>query len=103
MVRCACGSRSTRQTFFPASASAAPRLTVVVVLPTPPFWFINAMVRMRDLRVRPQILADLWGNTRRDTGHLSLVTRGNTAEPTRYNDGPLNRGQGTMKIRNLPL
>src|SRR5687767_12127257 len=46
MVRCACGSRSMRQTFWPASASAAPRLTVVVVFPTPPFWFINAMIRV---------------------------------------------------------
>src|SRR5688572_4865234 len=46
MVRCACGSRSTRHTRLPSSASAAPRLTVVVVFPTPPFWFITAMVRM---------------------------------------------------------
>src|SRR5688572_24282574 len=36
-----------RQTFRPASASAAPRFTVVVVLPTPPFWFIMAMTRVR--------------------------------------------------------
>src|SRR5687767_3289077 len=34
-----------RQTRLPASASAAPRLTVVVVLPTPPFWFMSAMIR----------------------------------------------------------
>src|SRR3954447_11374855 len=33
------------QTRLPASASAAPRLTLVVVLPTPPFWFITAMTR----------------------------------------------------------
>src|SRR6188472_376332 len=33
-----CGSKSTRSTFRPYSASAAPRLIVVVVLPTPPFW-----------------------------------------------------------------
>src|SRR4051795_13131886 len=47
MVRWACGSRSMRQTRLPCSARAAPRLTVVVVLPTPPFWFISAMIRMR--------------------------------------------------------
>src|SRR3954470_16484100 len=47
MVRWAWGSRSMRQTVLPISARAAPRLTVVVVLPTPPFWFIRAMVRMR--------------------------------------------------------
>src|SRR5687768_993143 len=33
-----CGSKSTRSTLRPASTSAAPRLIVVVVLPTPPFW-----------------------------------------------------------------
>src|SRR4051794_9094439 len=46
MVRWAWGSRSIRQTLLPSSARAAPRLTVVVVLPTPPFWFIRAMIRM---------------------------------------------------------
>ena len=29
----------------PMSAKAAPRLTVVVVLPTPPFWLAKAMIR----------------------------------------------------------
>ena len=33
-----CGSRSTSSTRRPYSASAAPRLMVDVVLPTPPFW-----------------------------------------------------------------
>src|SRR6185312_12885916 len=55
MVRCACGSRSIRQTRFPCSARAAPRLTVVVVFPTPPFWFINAMIRTGHLHVDIQI------------------------------------------------
>src|SRR3954468_1570987 len=40
-----CGSKSTRRTLRPYSASAAPRLMVVVVLPTPPFWFARAMIR----------------------------------------------------------
>src|SRR3954471_22202112 len=35
-----------RHTRFPASARAAPRWTVVVVFPTPPFWFISAMIRI---------------------------------------------------------
>jgi hypothetical protein len=30
----------------PARANAAPRLTVVVVFPTPPFWFIRAIKRI---------------------------------------------------------
>ena len=38
MVRLLCGSRSTVSTRFPRSASATPRLRVVVVLATPPFW-----------------------------------------------------------------
>src|SRR5687767_10639203 len=46
IVRWAWGSRSMRQTVLPISARAAPRLTVVVVLPTPPFWFMRAMVRI---------------------------------------------------------
>ena len=33
-----CGSKSTSSTLRPYSASEAPRLIVVVVLPTPPFW-----------------------------------------------------------------
>ncbi len=32
------GSKSTSSTLRPNSASEAPRLMVVVVLPTPPFW-----------------------------------------------------------------
>src|SRR6476619_5379058 len=32
------GSKSTSRTLRPYSARAAPRLIVVVVLPTPPFW-----------------------------------------------------------------
>src|SRR3954468_24852280 len=34
-----CGSRSTTRTRLPCSARATARFTVVVVLPTPPFWF----------------------------------------------------------------
>ncbi|CPU66123.1 Uncharacterised protein [Mycobacteroides abscessus] len=40
-----CGSKSTSRTLRPYSASAAPRLMVVVVLPTPPFWLHMAMMR----------------------------------------------------------
>src|SRR5436305_2179455 len=39
------GSRSTTKTRYPSSARAAPRLTAVVVLPTPPFWLATAMKR----------------------------------------------------------
>src|ERR1700758_888197 len=40
-----CGSKSTSRTRRPCSARAAPRLIVVVVLPTPPFWLQTATVR----------------------------------------------------------
>src|SRR5258707_661007 len=40
-----CGSKSTRSTRRPCSARAAPRLMVVVVLPTPPFWLQTAATR----------------------------------------------------------
>ena len=51
-----CGSRSMTSTVLPAWASAAATLTVVVVLPTPPFWFATVMHpgarRPRDARGR---------------------------------------------------
>ncbi len=40
-----CGSKSSSSTLRPYSASAAPRLIVDVVLPTPPFWLHIAMIR----------------------------------------------------------
>src|ERR1700680_4819917 len=40
-----CGSMSTSRTRRPISASAAPRLTAVVLFPTPPFWLTIAMTR----------------------------------------------------------
>src|SRR5690242_20693281 len=39
------GSKSTSSTRRPYSARAAPRLIVVVVLPTPPFWLHIATTR----------------------------------------------------------
>jgi hypothetical protein len=42
-----CGSKSTSKTLRPVSARAAPRLIVVVVLPTPPFWLQSAMINAR--------------------------------------------------------
>ena len=40
-----CGSRSMISVRWPSSARHAPRLIVVVVLPTPPFWLATAMTR----------------------------------------------------------
>src|SRR4051794_5496422 len=43
MVRLPCGSRSISRTRNPRSWNATPRLSVVVVFATPPFWFANAI------------------------------------------------------------
>src|SRR6185437_10485849 len=45
MVALPCGSRSTSSTRRFAAASAAARFTLVVVLPTPPFWLATARMR----------------------------------------------------------
>src|SRR2546421_11124890 len=45
LVACACGSPSTSKTCIPDKASAAERLTAVVDLPPPPFWFAIAITR----------------------------------------------------------
>src|SRR5450759_3183360 len=46
-VRWPCASRSMSNTLCPNSASAAPRFTAVVVLPTPPFCIATAIVRAK--------------------------------------------------------
>ncbi len=43
IVRLPCGSRSTSSTRSPFSLKATPRLSVVVVFATPPFWLANAI------------------------------------------------------------
>src|SRR5262245_30944834 len=40
------GSRSTTSTRSPRRTSEVPRFTTVVVLPTPPFWLVQASVRL---------------------------------------------------------
>src|SRR3954451_8749012 len=44
MVALPCGSRSTISTRCPIFAKPAARLTVVVVLPTPPFWLATQKI-----------------------------------------------------------
>ena len=43
-VALACGSASIRRTLFSNTPSADARLTAVVVLPTPPFWFATPII-----------------------------------------------------------
>ena len=53
------GSMSITRTFSPAAAKAAAMLTVVVVLPTPPFWFETVKTRVFSGfgRLRPSSLS----------------------------------------------
>ena len=44
IVALPCGSRSTSRTRWPSAARPAARLTLVVVLPTPPFWFATQKI-----------------------------------------------------------
>lgn len=44
MVRLPCGSQSTKRTFLLSLTSPIPRLTQVVVLVVPPFWFEQSMI-----------------------------------------------------------
>ena len=46
IVALPCGSRSTSSVLAPCSVREAARLTLVVVLPTPPFWLATAMRRV---------------------------------------------------------
>ena len=48
-----CGSASISNTFLPVCASPTPRLTVVVVFPTPPFWFVMAITLQFSMRFPP--------------------------------------------------
>jgi hypothetical protein len=50
MVALPCGSRSTTSTRWPTRARPAARFTVVVVLPTPPFWLATQKMRGRSRR-----------------------------------------------------
>src|SRR5438270_6109250 len=43
IVRLPCGSMSQHKTRWPSTANATARLSVVVVLATPPFWLANAI------------------------------------------------------------
>src|SRR4029453_14409350 len=64
MLLLACGSRSMSSVLRPRIASAAARLTAVVVLPTPPFWFAIATI----IRCGPGYLVEVGRDHSRDWG-----------------------------------
>ena len=66
-----CGSRSITRVRKPSSARQAPRLTVVVVLPTPPFWLAMAITRGSG---RPgRLRSTLGSGLRRSVGRRATV------------------------------
>ena len=81
-----CGSKSTSSTLRPNSASEAPRLMVVVVLPTPPFWLHIEITRappwrgqrrgLGELRHRPAGRADRRVRRRRRAGSARGRSKG---------------------------
>src|ERR1044072_4847588 len=83
-----CGSKSTSSTLRPNSASEAPRLMVVVVLPTPPFW-----LHMEITRALP------WVVTGRGVGDVRRRTAGGAEHDVlcrRHLDGYLDRNLGNF-------
>src|SRR3989440_8641798 len=91
MVRWPWGSRSIRRTRFPSSASAHPRFTAVVVLPTPPFWLATAMTLLKRVL---DLCAGTWlrlfnGNTAAQSSSALWTRRGGPGKAT-----PLNGRRG---------
>src|ERR1035437_7790298 len=62
--RFACASMSTQSTLRPLSASAPAILMVVVVLPTPPFWFAIAITLATGVSPR----SECWNSSRTTAG-----------------------------------
>src|SRR5437899_8261513 len=71
VVALPCGSRSTRRVGRSARASPAARLTAVVVLPTPPFWFTIA--RVLATRMFHDAQRSIGANVPRRTQHYQHV------------------------------
>ena len=77
--RCPAGRGRCTRTRSPCRASAAARLTVVVVLPTPPFWLATVMTRVRPGRgrspARPALTCDGGARPRQRSGWRSRRSR----------------------------
>src|SRR5437879_10900616 len=97
-VRWPCASRSMSRTRWPISASAAPRLTAVVVLPTPPFCIATAIVRAKSApSLTEPDLPDWAGLTRRSSEARHLEWR-----PTCDHRHPCRPGPGDRTHHRLP-
>src|SRR5581483_2172561 len=73
LVALAWGSRSTSRVWIFFSARAAPRLTAVVVLPTPPFWL--AMVKTVQAMAEPTVAAPLVSSEKEKCGVSGMAGR----------------------------
>src|SRR5260370_28093694 len=94
MVRWPWGSRSMRRTRLPSSASAHPRFTAVVVLPTPPFWLATAMTLLKRWL---DLCAGTWlrlfnGNTAAASSLALLISVASNPHP----DPPPQAGEGNV-------
>src|SRR5512138_592990 len=87
IVALPCGSRSTTSTRWPMRARPAARLTVVVVLPTPPFWL--AMQKMRVMG----------GGPVGEEGRLQSVAGQADAEAEQEHPGQLLQPAGQALVR----
>src|SRR6478752_1287272 len=92
-----CGSKSTSSTLRPNSASDAPRLIAVVVLPTPPFW-----LHIETTRARPWLFTGP-GSGRSGIGRpvgpsLGSVT-GGRSKGRGSDTGSSSRGSGEGVVR----
>ena len=62
IVAFACGSRSTIKVLISETARLKPTLTADVVLPTPPFWFINAKTFPMVKKIVLKLILNIWQN-----------------------------------------
>src|SRR5204862_6638596 len=75
-----CGSKSSSRTRRPVRANAAARLTVVVVLPTPPFWLAIAMILLNGRASSQSMKKGSHGQVPRLADHVGpLLFRGRRA------------------------
>src|SRR5689334_21766241 len=103
MVALPCGSRSISSTRFSACASAAARLTLVVVLPTPPFWFTTASTRAIS-GPRPAKHQVAGGIEQRNAQrhHFRVIAIGRHARQLFAGESALHRGEPPLPRNKVP-
>src|SRR5580704_12568961 len=104
------GSKSTSRTRRPNSARAAPRLIVVVVLPTPPFWLQTATTRAGPCLVsgsgwgktgRGRPVGPVTSSATRDAATICCTSQRGRTESLRWD--PDSRGWGAQRQADSPF